>query len=97
MCPKSRLDLICELGLVSGRHRRHQGCVTWFRILELAEGRKKISWFVGCFLSEDADGNGGGRRGAEEEEEKEKEREGGDDDSFRASVSTLLLLFLPWF
>jgi hypothetical protein len=82
---------------VSGRHRRHQGCVTWFRILELAEGRKKNSWFVGCFLSEDADGNGGGRRGAEEEEEEEKEREGGDDDSFRASVSTLLLLFLPWF
>ncbi len=98
MCPKSRLNLISELGLVSGRHRRHQGCVTWFRILELAEGRKKNSWFVGCFLSEDADGNGGGRRGAEEEEEEEeKEREGGDDDSFRASVSTLLLLFLPWF
>jgi hypothetical protein len=82
---------------VSGRHRRHQGCVTWFRILELAEGRKKNSWFGGCFLSEDADGNGGGRRGAEgEEEEEKKEREGGDDDSFRASVSTLLL-FLPWF
>jgi hypothetical protein len=98
MCPKSRLNLMCELGLVSGRHRRHQGCVTWFRILELAKGRKKKSWFVGCFLSEDADGNGGGRRRAEEEEEEEeKEREGGDDDSFRASISTLLLLFLPWF
>jgi hypothetical protein len=62
----------------------------------LRREEKKNSWFVGCFLSEDADGNGGGRRGAEEEEE-EKEREGGDDDSFRASVSTLLLLFLPWF
>jgi hypothetical protein len=33
---------------VSGRHRRHQGCVTWFRILELAEGRKKK--FLVCGL-----------------------------------------------